>query len=232
VSKISTCALLAGWQFLAPMAIADDSETLFNVVRLQAQAEREIPNDQMTVTLVTEHEGTDTAQLAALINTEMEWALGVAKREPTVSVATRSYQTYPMYNRNMIVGWRASQELELKSENIEVLSRLTGALQQKLQVRQMTFNPTDATRKRVEDALIEEALEAFHARVALVAKHMDQQSHRVVNLDINSGGYQPPMPFARAEMKAMASMDSVAAPAVDVGTSRIVVTISGAVQFF
>ncbi|MCH8263141.1 MAG: hypothetical protein IIA77_08890 [Proteobacteria bacterium] len=44
-------------------------------MNLQAQAEREISNDQMIVLLATEHEGSDAASLAAKINSDMQWAL-------------------------------------------------------------------------------------------------------------------------------------------------------------
>ena len=213
-----------------PVYAHDDDETLFNVVNLQAQAEREVPNDQMIVTLVTEHEGNNAAKLAKTINMDMEWALAIVKQHAFVTYQTKSYSTYPVYDENQdIVGWRASQELELKSEKIEGLSELTGKLQEKLQVRQMNFTPTDATRKKYEDELIEEAMQAFKARIEIVKKHMDDQNHRIVNINISTGGYQPPYMYERAMPMAM---EKAAAPAVEAGTSKITVTISGSVQFF
>ena len=215
---------------LALPANAHDEETLLNVVNLQAQAEREIPNDQMIVTLVTEHEGSDATKLASLINLDMEWALAIVKKSSFVKNQTKSYTTYPVYDEDQeISGWRANQELELKSENIGGLSELTGKLQEKLHVRQMTFSPTDATRKKYENELIEEAMEAFKERVELVKKHMDDKNHRVVNISVNTGGYQPPMMYER--MAPMA-MEKAAAPAVEAGTSKITVTVNGSVQFF
>ncbi len=217
---------------LAMPASAHDDDPLFNVVNLQAEAEREIPNDQMIVIVVTEHDGKDPASVAASINKDMEWALGIVKQHNYVESRTRSYQTWPVYNdKQTIIGWRASQELELKSGNIEGLSELAGKLQEKLQVRQMNFSPTDATRKKYENELIEEAMVAFKGRVDIVSKHMDNKNHRIVNININTGSYFPPVMYERAMLKS-AAMDAAPAPAVDAGTSKITVTVNGSVQFF
>lgn len=212
-------------------AFAHDDETLFNVVNLQAQAEREIPNDQMTVILVTEHEGSDPAAISREINRDMKWALDIIETHNEVDTKTGGYQTYPVYNKQTITGWRGNQQVEIRSMNIDDLTELTGRLQEHLQVRQMVFSPTDATRKQHENALIEEAMEAFRERIAIVGKHMDQKNYRIVNINVNTGGYQPPVLFERSALKSMA-MDTSASPAVEAGKSRITVTVNGSVQFF
>lgn len=230
VSKYKIIAL--GWIFFlfSLNAYADDNETLFNVVNLQAQAEQEIPNDQMTAMLATEHEGKVASAIAAQVNEDMQWALDVIGKYPFTMAKTTSYQTYPVYNKQNIIGWRASQQVEIKSTNTRGLSELIGKLQDKLQVKQMYFSPTDETRKKYEDQLIEEALEAFKDRVAIVKKHMDNMEHRILNININTGGYQPPVPYERGGM--MKSMAVEATPAVQAGTSKITVTVNGSVQFF
>jgi len=221
-----SCLLLV----LAFPASAHEEETLFNVINLQAQAEREIPNDQMIVILATEHEGSNAASISQEINKNMQWALDIIKTYKDVDSKTGNYQTYPIYNKQIITGWRSSQQLEIKSENMAGLTELVGKLQEKLQVKQMNFSPTDATRKQHENELIEEAMVAFKERVAIVGKHMDQKSHRIVNIHISSGGYQPPIMYERA-MKTMA-MDVSSSPAVEAGMSKITVNVSGSVQFF
>ena len=211
-------------------ADAHDDETLFNVVNLQSQAEQEVPNDQMTAILATEHEGKEATAIAEQVNEDMQWALDIIGKYPFAAGRTTNYQTYPVYNKQNIIGWRARQEVEIKSTNIKGLSELIGKLQDKLQVKQMYFSPTDETRKKYEDQLIEEALEGFKNRVAIVKKHMDNMDHRIINININTGGYHPPVPYERGVM--MKTMEMNAAPAVEAGTSKITVTINGSVQFF
>jgi len=228
--KCSALALLACLlMFYAFPSFADD-ETLFNTVNLQAQAEREIPNDQMIVLLATEHEGSDTTGLTAKINSDMQWALEIINKYSAVESQSKSYQTYPTYRKQVVIGWRASQQIEIKSENIAALTELVGKLQEKLQVKQMSFSPTTETRVRIENELIEEAMQAFLARVEIVKKNMPEKNHRIINLNINTGGYRPPIVHAQRTM--MNSMEMASAPSVEAGKSKLTVTVSGSVQYF
>jgi len=224
------CAFASLLFFLIPPVIAHDNETLFNTVNIQAQAEREIPNDQMIVLLATEHEGSDTAGLAAKINSDMQWVLEIIKKYSAVESQTKNYQTYPTFRKQIVIGWRASQQIEIKSENIAALTELVGKLQEKLQVKQMSFSPTTETRVRFENELIEEAMQAFLARVEIVKKNMPDKNHRIINLNINAGGYHPPVMHAQRTM--IKSMEMANAPSVEAGKSKITVTVSGSVQYF
>jgi predicted secreted protein len=211
------------------VAYAHDDEPLFNQVNLQAQSETEVPNDQLTVLLAVEEEGKEAAKIASKINKDMDWALGKTKLHQDIETRTLSYNTHPVYDKRTVVAWRATQQLELKSTNITELSELVGDLQERLQVKNMSFSPTKETRKRYEDELIEEAMIAFKQRVELIKKHMDNKNVRIVNLHVNTGGGYPAPVYA--ENRTMA-MSSKSAPAVEAGTSNITVTVSGSVQFF
>ncbi|HKK16372.1 MAG TPA: SIMPL domain-containing protein [Gammaproteobacteria bacterium] len=231
ISRLFFLLLLAGAVVLPVTVSAHEGETLFNVVNLQAQVERQIPNNQMVVILATEHEGSNPASISKEINRDMQWALDTIKTYEGVDSKTGNYQTYPVYNKQTITGWRSSQQVELKSMNMDGLTELAGKLQERLQIKQMVFSPTDDTRKQYENALIEEAMEAFKERIAIVGKHMEQNNHRIVTININTGGSQPPVMFGRAAMKTMA-MESAVSPAVEAGMSSITVTVNGSVQFF
>ncbi len=206
-----------------------DNDPLFNQVNLQAQAEREIPNDQLTVMLAVEEEGKEAAKIANKINQDMDWALKIVSKKSEVDSRTQAYNTYPIYDKRTVIGWRAIQQLELKSKNITELSELVGKLQSRLQVKNMRFSPTRETRVQYENEWIEEAMIAFKQRVEIVKKHMDDKNVRIVNMHINTGGAHSRPIYAESRMMAM---DSKAAPAVEAGTSRITVTVSGSVQFF
>ena len=214
----------------SPISVhAHDNEPLFNQVNLQAQAEREIPNNQLTVVLAVEEEGKDAAKIANKVNQDMDWALKVAAQYNDINTSTQSYNTYPVYDKRTVIGWRAIQQLELKSINVTKLSGLVGKLQERLQVKNMRFSPTRETQVQYENELIEEAMVSFKQRVELVKKHMEEKNVRIVNLHINSGGGHSPPIYAESRMMAM---DSKSAPAVDAGTSKITVTVSGSVRFF
>lgn len=210
---------------------AHEDETLFNVVHLQAQSEREIPNDEMLVVLAVEQEGSDASRIAADINKDMQWALEIIKPRDAVESKTGNYRTYPVYNKQTITGWRASQQVEIKSQDMAVLTGLVGQLQARLQVKQMNFRPTDAARKQHENELIEDAMVAFRERVEIIKKHMKNADYRIVNLNINTGSSGPPILYERAAMKTM-DLDTAVSPAVEAGSSKITVTVNGSVQFF
>ncbi|MBL1143251.1 MAG: SIMPL domain-containing protein [Proteobacteria bacterium] len=221
--------LLISFLFFTSSLIAHENELLFNQVNLQAQSEREIPNDQLTVILAIEEDGKEAAKIASNINKDMDWALSKTKSHNDIESRTLSYNTYPVYDKRVVVAWRATQQLELKSTNITELSELVGELQKRLQVKNMSFSPTKETRKRYEDELIEEAMIAFKHRVEIIKKHMDNKNVRIVNVHVNTGGGYPGPVYA--ENRSM-SMSLKSAPAVEAGTSNISVTVSGSVQFF
>jgi predicted secreted protein len=214
---------------LLSFVYAHDNEPLFNQVNLQAQSERDVPNDQLTVLLSVEGEGKQAAKIANKINKDMDWALSKTKNHSDIETRTLSYNTYPIYDKRTVIAWRATQQLELKSTNITELSELVGDLQERLQVKNMNFSPTKKTRERYEDELIEEAMIAFKRRVEIVKKHMDNKNVRIVNIHVNTGGGHSRPIYAENRMMAM---DSKSAPAVEAGTSKITVTVSGSIQFF
>jgi predicted secreted protein len=221
---LATCPLL----FLPLTARADEGETLFNRVFLEAQAEREVQNDEIVTLLVSRQQGNSPQEIANRVNADMEWALKEAKRFPEVQVATQGYATSPRYEKGIIQGWEAQQELRLRSTAVARATELVGVLQSRLQVASMQFQPTDTLRDRVADELVEEALMAFRHRAELVGKHMDGKNYRIVELHVSTQGSGGPVRYA--ERAVMMAKD--AGPAVEAGASKVQVTVSGSVQYY
>jgi len=226
--RLMRCLLVLPMFCAAVASPADEEKVLFNRVYLDAQAERQVPNDEMRVVLATEHQGKSPADLAERVNRDMSWALDVVKSVKEVAAASGSYRTFPLYENNLIVGWSATQELELTSTSMSRLTELTGKLQERLQVRDMQFRPTKATRDQHQEELMEEALAAFKRRAEIVSRHMPTKDYRIVELHVNAGGGPQPVMYERAMMK----MDTGSQPAVEAGTSLLIVTVSGNVQFY
>lgn len=218
-----------------PLAQAHDAETLFNKVSLQAEAQREVPNDEMTVMLTAQAQGSDPAALAEKVNREMAWALELAAKESAVEAETRGYSTSPIYGRasssegRVITGWHVRQQIQLKTIEFQKLTELLGTLQERLQITQMGFSPTTETRQKYQNELISEAMQAFKERVAIIQQNMDGRDYRIVELNVNTSGFGY-RPMVMADM-AMSKMERTA-PAVEGGTSEVTVTVSGSVQFY
>jgi predicted secreted protein len=212
----------------AVLAQAPAPETLFNLITLQAQAEREVPNDLLSATLAAEAEGADPAQLSAEVNKAMQAALATAKSYAAVRARSGNYQTFPIYDKNRITRWRVRQELRLESADFSAATTLIGKLQASLVMSGMSLSVSPGARKQAENALIPEALAAFEERARLVRETMKAKGHRMQNLQISASGGVTPMPYAA--MRASGMSASAPAPAIEAGTTRILITVSGTVQ--
>jgi predicted secreted protein len=199
----------------------------FDVVSLQAQASREVENDQLVAVLAVDLQGADPAALAETVNRRMADALKMAAGIPAVKLRSGNYRTFPRYRDNQrIEGWQVSQEVRLESADFAAATRLIGQLQQQLVVRSMAVRLSPEARRAAEDSLIAEAIIAFRARGELVRESMKATGYRVRNMNIETAsGAPPPQP-----MVAMRAQSAPPPAAVEAGVSQVTVTVSGSIQ--
>ena len=213
---------------LAPLAgAAQTQDALFNLVSLNAQAEREVANDLLTATLAAETEGADPAQVADGVNRSMQRALAAALAYKSVKAQSAGYQTLPVYEKNRVARWRVRQELRLESADFAAATELIGKLQASLLVTGLGLSVSAETRRKAENALIAEALAAFDERARVVRDAMKAKGYRVKDLHIAPGGAPPrPVPMLARGL----SSDAVSQPAIEPGSTRIVISVSGTLQ--
>jgi predicted secreted protein len=220
---MKSALLFAALALFSGCALTHEREPQFDVVSLEAQASREVQNDELVAVLAVEQHGPDPAALAETVNRRMAEALKLAGAIPTVKAHSGNYQTFPRHDRNQrIEGWQVSQELRLESADFDAVTRLIGRLQEHLVVRSMAVRLSPEARRAAEDALIAEAIAAFRARAELVREAMKAASYRVRSLDLGTAGGSPPRPL---EMRAMA-----APVALEAGMSQVTVSASGSIQ--
>lgn len=220
--------LLLCLMIMLTTAVAHADELRYNQVRLQAQQSAPVSNDTMHVTLSAFAEHQDPAKLARQINTDMEWALSLAKADKEIAVSTGNYQTYPVRHKNEHQGWRGQQDLELEGEDTGRISDLVGKLQERLQVKTIRFSVSDRKRHAVENRLIGQALDAFRERAGIIGDNLQADSYRVVDIDVNTATRQPPVPY-QARMSSLAR-EEAAPVAVEAGESQVTVTVSGTIE--
>jgi predicted secreted protein len=197
---------------------------LADVVNLQAEASREVENDQLVAVLAAEAQGANPAELAETVNRKMAEALKSAKEVPSVKLRSGNYQTFPQRGKEgRIEGWQVSQELRLESGEVAAAARLIGRLQQNLNVRSMAMRLAPQTRRAAEDALIAEAVSAFETRAEVVRKALKAKGYGVRELNIGAGGGPRPLQYEMAAARA-------APVAVEAGVSQVTVTVSGSIQ--
>ncbi|MCK7580689.1 MAG: SIMPL domain-containing protein [Chromatiales bacterium] len=62
-----------------------------------------------------------------------------------VEVRTGGYRTYPVYDKDKIRRWRATQELQLEGTDFARMGALIGQLQERLQVSAINFSVVAGT---------------------------------------------------------------------------------------
>ena len=204
--------------------------TPYDRVTLSEQASAEPENDLMVAQLFAQAEGDDATVLADRVNRAVAGALAVARRTPGVKVSTLAYRTQPIYEKNRIRGWRVSQDIRLESRDSQVLGKLIGELQSsRLRVRSLGYRLSEERRREHIDQVIRTALQRFDRRARLIAKTLGKSGYRVVRISVNENGGRP-VPVRMAMMEAAPMMKRVAPVAIEAGTARIDVTVSGEIE--
>jgi predicted secreted protein len=209
-------------------ARADDAPNPMNRVSFQVESSRDVANDWIQAIVGITDEDVDSARLADRINVTMNRAMAVAKTAPAVRVKNGGYATHPVYQDGKLRRWRASQDLVLESADVDAVTALVGKLQSELQLRSIGFSVSPESRRAAEDELIAEALAAFKARAGIVRENLGASHYEIVELSINTQGGPPVRPVF-AEAVAMGA-SKVAPPALEGGTSRLSVHVSGTIE--
>ncbi len=214
---------------LSAVTIASDrnDDTHYDRISLLATASDDIDNDILETVLFVHREGSNPAELSEEVNAAIQWAVNEAKKISGITVQTMGYQTHPIYQQRRLSAWRVRQSLRLESKNIAKLSQLIGKLQERLAVERVGYRISAQRRNAVEENLIAEAIALFQRRAKLIAKQMDRDQYRVVQMSINTGGASM-QPIMRTEMSAMA--DPRIAPGFEAGTQTVTVSVNGTIE--
>ena len=204
----------------------------YNVVNLQAEATRQVSNDEMHAVLFIEKSNKQPAVLSSQITQLMNQAMQLAKKYPQVKVETGSQTTYPVYDNdsNKLKEWRGRAEINIESTDFKAASQLVSELQQSFQTESINFTVSDAQRKKVENELMVEASKNFQQRAQLLSQTWNKSGYNLVNLNLNTSNHYP-QPMMRASMAKFANAEAADAQNVAAGESKITVNANGAIQF-
>jgi predicted secreted protein len=210
----------------ASSTVAQESSDVYDRVDLSASAEREIDNDLLVAVVFAEVQANRQSEAAAQVNESIQWAVNRARRVSAVELQTMQYNTRPVYaNGRRIVGWVARQSLRLESEDGAVLSDLLGDLQERVAIQSVSYDVSKQARDAAEEMLIAEALRQFDRRAALVARELGRDGFRIVRISIN-----PTFAGPLQRVDAVTATASAAQPAIEAGTRKVSVFVSGTVE--
>lgn len=236
VDTTSTATLAAAFAAaLATVLPAQAAEQNYNQISLRAEASQEVPNDIMRVVFFSEARDEDPTALANKITQNINLALEKAKKVNGITIKTGNRVSYPVNADSSILsksskaftGWNERAEIVLESRDFLALSKLTGDLQEHVQIASMQFLVARQTQQKAEDALLTQAVEAFQKRAEITTKALGGKGYKIVNLNLNSSGFGGAMPMMMERAKAASY-----APNVEAGNSNINMIADGIIEVF
>ena len=232
MKSLLTASALSVLGLLNQSASADNSAPERRIVNLQAEAVREVANDEMQATLYSELNDKDAGSLANKINRLLNQTTLIAKRYPSVKIKTGNQNTYPVYdNKQKLQNWRGRAEVVLTSQDFKQASQLVAELQHNLLLENISFNVSEKQRKQVEDELLIEVSQNFQRRAQILLAPWNATKYELINLQINSSGGYRPMPMMATMVTMQKSADApVEGQNYQSGNSEVRMTANGSIQ--
>ena len=184
---------------------------------LRESAERELPQDRLTVSLRVEATAATAAAVQADVNRRMEAALTRARSASGVRAETTGYWTYEERPQNQPRRWRGQAGLNLVGSDAGAVLALAGALQETgLAMSGMRFELTPESARAVQDELTADALRRVRVRADKAADAIGMRVVGIVEMRVGDAGGEGPRPMPRMAMAAQAGPAPVAEPGVAV----------------
>ncbi|WP_343681567.1 SIMPL domain-containing protein [Acinetobacter baylyi] len=218
---------------LTSYASAAENEPLnYNLINIQADASRQVSNDEMHAVLYIEKSNKQPAALSSQITQLMNQGMAIAKKYPQVKVETGAQSTYPVYDNDTtkFKEWRGRAEIRLESKDFKATSQLISELQQNFQTESINFTVSDEQRKKVENELMIEASKGFQQRAQMVSQAWNKSGYNLVNLNLNTSNYVPQPMMMRASLAKFSNAEAAPAQDVAAGESKITVNANGSIQ--
>ncbi len=210
-------------------AAAHDVTPTYDRVNFRVSATKEVDNDTLVVVMYHERNGQHPTSMADDVNRTITWAVELARQSSGIKVQTLQYRQEPVYRNQSISSWRVRQSIRLESNDVTTLSRLVGALQERLSVASLRYTISPEVRRNVEDELMTLALDRFGRRGKLIADELGRSDYRIVAMDVTTSGGSP-APVRRRAVAAMAESSSVTAPTLEPGVQSVTVQVSGTIE--
>ena len=198
-------------------------------LNLDASAWRQVVQDRVVATLYAERESPQPAAGQEQVSRLLAPVLERLKREPGIEVQSAGYRTDPVWQQSRIVGWRTRGALEITGTPSESFNALVGELATTLNVQSVTYLLSREARLAVEQELIGQAVQAFHAKADAAARALGFRGYEVREISIAGSGPIGPEPVPKMMMsRASAADEAVPLPGAE-GRSTVTTTVSGSV---
>ncbi|AEC22227.1 hypothetical protein PT7_3687 [Pusillimonas sp. T7-7] len=196
---------------------------------LQAEANAEIAQDTVKITLAAElSDTTQTAVADALTKTlqdTMAQAKAAAKGKAGIKISSGNYRIWPMNDKDgKITNWRGRAEILLESTDFAAASELAASVSDRMPVANLSFSVSPQERAKKEEALLVEAAQAFRDRAQALTDAFGYAGYSVKEINLGGSGARYE---AAPRMMAMAA-DKASVP-LEGGTEMVSVSINGSI---
>lgn len=227
-------------------SFAQTVQTSGTLVVVPASGEVKQANDEARLTFSIEEQDKDKALAASRVNQKMKQGMDIVRREdPQAVLTTRGYYTYAVYPEDQPrtastkprqpIGWRVGQSLEVKTTNLNGLSKTVASTQRVLALNGINFGLTEATEKRLDAQRIDVTYKNLTERIASIARAMGRNPADAVldTVDFEGSGNYVPQNAAAPKMmrSAMADSASVEEPSFEPGETTLTMQVVGKVKF-
>jgi len=208
----------------------DDKKHRAPRLSLQAQASSDVQQDTVTITLASELEGADQADVAKRLTEHLNKTLAAARGVDGVEARNGAYRLWPNTDRDgKITAWRGRVEVLLESKDLPGAAALAAKLSGQMPISNIEFSLSPEARAAEEQRLLQEAAAAFSKRAGDAAKAFGFSGYDIRNIDLGGSGTvfskRPEMAMARG---AAFSADA-APPELEAGTATVTVSVQGEV---
>lgn len=197
------------------------------LLRVDAQAQREVTDDIAVVVFFVERDGPEPSALQAAVNPVLQASLAELKRDPALQVRSGRYLTQPRYGREgRIEGWRVRGELIAESGDVAAVSKASSTLAGRMNVGSIGFRLSAEQRDRTERELTVEAATRFQEKARAAARALGYADVELVEANLSSSGH-PGVPMMRAAMAKDTLAPEAAPVPLEPGRSQVSVGFNG-----
>ena len=201
-------------------------------VSLSASATVQVPQDELTLTLSTQREGSNAQEVQTQLKAALDAALSLARRQaqsPMMSVSTGRFGLSPRHDRNgKLAGWQGSAELVLQGRDFVRISQTAGQLQT-LSVASVSFGLSAQQRQDAQSQAQGQAIEQFQKNATEISKSFGFGGYTLGEIQVNANQVGPVRPYMMAASVRSAADEAAPVP-LEAGLSQVSVTVSGSVQ--
>jgi predicted secreted protein len=231
--KNAIAALLLALSFQTQASEPSDvSPAPAGILKLSAQAQTEVLQDTVHITLFAEEEAQAPERVANRLHEKTIQATRTvekSKAQALVSVNTGQVSVYPVTDAktHRITAWRGRTELHLTSQGLQAASRLARDLSAWMHIGSITFSLSDQVRQEKEATLLQQAITAFKEKAQTSSRAFGYSDYLIREVQIDQLWRAPVLYRTMALAVSKQAKGSVPlAP----GKTPVSVSISGSVQ--